>query len=101
MINWRHLILNRYDRRIRPSGTTQPTYYAPFLNEFYAWPIERRRQVQTERLSQLLLHAARKVPELERAIDDDIKHNNADPKPFVWTNPSTTSSSRSIAAEQR
>ena len=25
------------------------------------------------------------VPELERAIYDYIEHNNADPKPFVWT----------------
>jgi hypothetical protein len=23
--------------------------------------------------------------ELERAIHDDIKHNNAHPNPFVWT----------------
>jgi transposase len=25
------------------------------------------------------------VPDLERAIYDYIEHNNADPKPFVWT----------------
>ncbi|MGH8566149.1 MAG: hypothetical protein ACREXW_19535, partial [Gammaproteobacteria bacterium] len=25
------------------------------------------------------------VPQLERAIYDYIEHNNADPKPFVWT----------------
>ena len=25
------------------------------------------------------------VPELERAIHDYIEHNNANPKPFVWT----------------
>ncbi|MGC2832948.1 MAG: hypothetical protein WA238_01775, partial [Methylocella sp.] len=25
------------------------------------------------------------VPELEAAIHDYIKHNNADPTPFVWT----------------
>ena len=25
------------------------------------------------------------VPELERAIEDYIEHNNANPKPFVWT----------------
>ena len=25
------------------------------------------------------------VPELERAIADYITHNNANPKPFVWT----------------
>ena len=25
------------------------------------------------------------VPELERAITDCIKHNNANPKPFAWT----------------
>ncbi len=27
----------------------------------------------------------KRVPELERAIEDDIDHNNANPKPFVWT----------------
>jgi hypothetical protein len=25
------------------------------------------------------------VPELERAISDYFEHNNANPKPFVWT----------------
>ena len=25
------------------------------------------------------------MPELERAIYDYIEHNNANPKPFVWT----------------
>jgi len=25
------------------------------------------------------------VPDLERAINDYIEHNNANPKPFVWT----------------
>ena len=58
MFNWRYPILNFYDMRIRRN----PAYYVPFLNEFYAWPVERRRQVQLERLSQLLLHAARHVP---------------------------------------
>jgi phenylacetate-CoA ligase len=58
MINWRQPILNFYDKRIRYNGAC----YLPLLNEFYAWPVERRRQVQNERLSQLLRHAARNVP---------------------------------------
>jgi hypothetical protein len=38
------------------------------------------------------------VPELERAIHAYIERNNADPKPFIWTNPRTTSSAMSTAA---
>ncbi|MGB6981684.1 MAG: hypothetical protein WBD78_04200, partial [Methylocella sp.] len=30
------------------------------------------------------------VPELEAAIRDYIKHNNADPTPFVWTKSANT-----------
>jgi len=64
MLNWRQPILTFYDRRIRRNAA----YYVPFLNEFYAWPIERRRQMQAERLSQLLLHAARNVPYYHDAL---------------------------------
>jgi hypothetical protein len=38
------------------------------------------------------------VPALERAIHAYIERNNADPKPFVWTNPRTTSSAMSTVA---
>jgi phenylacetate-CoA ligase len=59
MINWREPILSFYDKRI----TRNPIPgYADFLNDFYTWPVERRREMQFERLSRLLLHAARTVP---------------------------------------
>jgi hypothetical protein len=38
------------------------------------------------------------VPALERAIHAYIERNNADPKPFVSTNPRTTSSATSTVA---
>ena len=36
--------------------------YCSFLREFHSWPVARQREEQRERLSQLLLHAARNVP---------------------------------------
>jgi hypothetical protein len=55
------------------------------------------KKITTERI---LRGTFTSVPELERAIYDYIEHNNADPKPFVWTNLRTTSSSRSTVAER-
>jgi hypothetical protein len=43
MVNWRRPILHFYDTRITHSPI--PGCVA-FLNELYAWPIERRRQVE-------------------------------------------------------
>jgi hypothetical protein len=41
------------------------------------------------------------VEELERTIRDYIEHNNANPKPFVWTKSANDKSTKSIAAERR
>jgi hypothetical protein len=58
MINRRKPISKFYDRRIKHNAAC----YVLFLNEFYAWPIYRRRQVRSGRLSQPLLPAASNVP---------------------------------------
>ncbi|MBD9375237.1 phenylacetate--CoA ligase family protein [Rhizobium sp. ARZ01] len=59
MLNWRAPILTVYDARISHNPIPR---YSSFLSEFYSWPIARQREAQRERLSQLLLHAARNVP---------------------------------------
>lgn len=59
MFNWRRPILHLYDTYARSNPVPA---YAIWLNEFYSWPVERRRKVQNERLRDILLHAARHVP---------------------------------------
>jgi phenylacetate-CoA ligase len=74
MINWRRPFLNFYDTRIRRN----PAYYVPFLNEFYNQPVEYRRQVQVERLSKLLRHAAHHVPYYRRVLTENGVVTNGD-----------------------
>ncbi len=59
MHNWRRPILGIYDTQLRRNPIPA---LIEFLNEFYEWPVARRRQVQAKRVSQLLLHAERNVP---------------------------------------
>lgn len=59
MLNWRAPVLKVYDTWI--SRNPIPGYCS-FLHEFHSRPLSRQREEQHERLSQLLRHAARKVP---------------------------------------
>ncbi len=59
MFNWRRPILKFYDERIAHNPIP---HYTALLSDFHTWPIERRRQVQAERLEELLRHAAQHVP---------------------------------------
>jgi phenylacetate-CoA ligase len=65
MVNWRRPILYFYDTFVRRNPVPA---YASRLNEFYSWPVEHRREVQSKRLTELLLHAARNVPYYRDAL---------------------------------
>jgi phenylacetate-CoA ligase len=65
MINWRRPILHLYDTYVRRNPVP---VYASWLNDFYSWPAEYRREVQSRRLKDLLLHAARNVPYYRKSL---------------------------------
>lgn len=67
MPNWRKPILNFYDDYIAGSPVRS---HLETLRVFHAWPMERRRAVQAERLSRLLRHAARNVPHYRESLHD-------------------------------
>ena len=66
MPNWRKPLLDFYETRLR----RYPSYYVPLLEGDHARPIEERRRIQLERLSQLLLHAERHVPYYQGVLRD-------------------------------
>jgi transposase len=62
-----------------------PRFHLHFIPTSSSWLnlVERWfGKITTERIRRGVFTS---VPELERAIYDYIEHNNADPKPFVWT----------------
>lgn len=67
MPNWRQPILSFYDAHVTHNPI--PGHVA-FLSEFHGLPVERRRQVQADRLSGLLAHAARHVPYYRELLAD-------------------------------
>jgi transposase len=62
-----------------------PRFHLHFIPTSSSWLnlVERWfREITTDRIRRGVF---RSVPDLERAINDYIEHNNANPKPFVWT----------------
>jgi len=62
-----------------------PRFHLHFIPTSSSWLnlVERWfAKITTERIRRGVFTS---VPQLERAIYDYIEHNNADPKPFVWT----------------
>lgn len=62
-----------------------PRFHLHFIPTSSSWLnlVERWfRDITTDRIRRGVFKS---VPDLERAINDYIEHNNANPKPFVWT----------------
>lgn len=62
-----------------------PRFHLHFIPTSSSWLnlVERWfREITTDRIRRGVFKS---VPDLERAINDYIEHNNANPKPFVWT----------------
>jgi transposase len=62
-----------------------PRFHLHFIPTSSSWLnlVERWfREITTNRIRRGVFKS---VPDLERAINDYIEHNNANPKPFVWT----------------
>jgi len=84
-----HLILDNYGTHktqlIRDWGAKRPRFHFHFTPTSASWLnlVERWFALLTEK--QLRRGVHRSTKELENAIHDYIRHNNRDPKPFVWT----------------
>ena len=62
-----------------------PRFHLHFIPTSSSWLnlVERWfGKITTDRIRR---GAFKSVPDLERAINDYIEHNNADPRPFIWT----------------
>src|SRR6266849_1768407 len=84
-----HAIVDNYATHKHPKVqkwlAKHPRFHLHFIPTSSSWLnlVERWfGKITTERIRRGVFTS---VPELERAIYDYIEHNNADPKPFVWT----------------
>ena len=84
-----HCIADNYathkKREVKDWLAKHPRFHLHFIPTSSSWLnlVERWfGKITTERIRRGVFTS---VPELERAIYDYIEHNNADPKPFVWT----------------
>lgn len=84
-----HCIADNYathkKQEVKDWLATHPRFHLHFIPTSSSWLnlVERWfAKITTERIRRGVFTS---VPQLERAIYDYIEHNNADPKPFVWT----------------
>lgn len=84
-----HCIVDKYSThkhaRVKTWLTKHPRFHLHFIPTSSSWLnlVERWfREITTKRIRRGTFHS---VPELITAIADYIQHNNANPKPFVWT----------------
>lgn len=84
-----HCIVDNYathkKQEVRDWLKKNPRFHFHFIPTSSSWLnlVERWfREITTKRIRR---GAFASVPELEKAITDYIAHNNAHPKPFVWT----------------
>src|SRR6202046_2857400 len=84
-----HCIADNYathkKQEVRDWLSQHPAFHLPFIPTSSSWLnlVERWfGKITTERIRRGVFTS---VPQLERAIYDYIEHNNANPKPFVWT----------------
>lgn len=84
-----HCIADNYathkKQQVKDWLAKHPRFHLHFIPTSSSWLnlVERWfAKITTERIRRGVFTS---VPQLERAIYDYIEHNNADPKPFVWT----------------
>lgn len=84
-----HCIVDNYSTHKHVDVTfwlqKHPRFHLHFIPTSSSWLnlVERWfREITTKRIRRGAFHS---VPELIRAIEDYIKYNNENPKPFVWT----------------
>ncbi len=84
-----HCIVDNYathkKQEVKDWLKKHPRFHFHFIPTSSSWLnlVERWfREITTKRIRR---GAFASVPELEKAITDYIAHNNANPKPFVWT----------------
>jgi transposase len=84
-----HCIADNYathkKQEVKDWLANHPRFHLHFIPTSSSWLnlVERWfGKITTERIRRGVFTS---VPQLERAIYDYIEHNNADPKPFVWT----------------
>ena len=84
-----HCIADNYathkKQEVKDWIANHPRFHLHFIPTSSSWLnlVERWfAKITTERIRRGVFTS---VPQLERAIYDYIEHNNADPKPFVWT----------------
>jgi transposase len=84
-----HVVMDNYGThkhpRVRDWFVRHPEFVAHFTPTSSSWlnQVERFFAQITER--RIRRGAFRSVAELERAIEDYLRHHNAHPRPFVWT----------------
>lgn len=84
-----HCIVDNYSTHkhanVKTWLTKHPRFHLHFIPTSSSWLnlVERWfREITTKRIRRGTFHS---VPELVSAIEEYIKHNNANPKPFMWT----------------
>jgi len=84
-----HVVMDNYGThkhpRVREWFVRHPEFVAHFTPTSSSWLNQVERffaQVTEQRIRR---GSFRSVAELERAIEDYLRHHNADPRPFVWT----------------
>src|SRR5487761_1809243 len=84
-----HMILDNYATHKHPNVQEwlkkHPRFHLHFIPTSSSWLnlVERWfREITTDRIRRGVFKS---VPDLERAINDYVEHNNANPKVFVWT----------------
>ena len=100
-----HLIADNYathkHSKVKAWLKRHPRFHMHFTPTSASWlnQVERFFGLITE--DRIRRGVFRSVAELEAAIQDYLDQHNADPKPFVWTAPAASTSSKKFAADDK
>jgi len=100
-----HLVMDNYGTHktpmIRRWLVRHPRYHVHFTPTSASWLNQVERFFAALTKKQIRRGSFQSTPQLETTIRLYLDHHNNDPKPFLWTNPQTISSTHGVIPGKR